>query len=174
MYCEDGCRFPKNAVVHLSNGHAYARVLRAHSLSQVAIGLLILEYCEENGFLRGSDVEALKGIQNEVIKFPSSEEYFLSKVNLLMSAISIAVKRLEERSRTVKLWLQYFKVVSVMHDFVRAKRTGNWNLHFYSVQPCLFTSMQLRIVITLNKSTSTSRIYLNLRLVCRIKCLNVS
>ncbi|KAJ8887374.1 hypothetical protein PR048_013589 [Dryococelus australis] len=43
--------FSKNAVVHMANGHFYARALRAHSVSQVAITHLILECCEEEGFL---------------------------------------------------------------------------------------------------------------------------
>ncbi|GBN97132.1 hypothetical protein AVEN_227823-1 [Araneus ventricosus] len=47
--------FAKNAVVHLANGHTYARTLRAQSLSQAAIDHLTLEYCEEDGFLIGSD-----------------------------------------------------------------------------------------------------------------------
>ncbi|GBM49352.1 hypothetical protein AVEN_148680-1 [Araneus ventricosus] len=60
MCCEV---FAKNAVVHMANGHAYAKELRSHSLSQAAIGLLTLEYCEENGFLSGSDVETLRNLQ---------------------------------------------------------------------------------------------------------------
>ncbi|GBM62655.1 hypothetical protein AVEN_257259-1 [Araneus ventricosus] len=40
MRCEDGCRFAKSAVVHMSNRHAYARVLRTHSLSQAAIAFV--------------------------------------------------------------------------------------------------------------------------------------
>ncbi|GBM67449.1 hypothetical protein AVEN_265402-1 [Araneus ventricosus] len=45
--------FTKNAVVHMANGHTYARVLRTHSLSQVEAHLT-LEYCEKDGFLIGS------------------------------------------------------------------------------------------------------------------------
>ncbi|GBM27735.1 hypothetical protein AVEN_25354-1 [Araneus ventricosus] len=60
MRCEDGCQYAKLGVVHMSNGHAYARELRAHSHSKAEIGLLILEYCKKNGFLKGSDVETLK------------------------------------------------------------------------------------------------------------------
>ncbi|GBN31236.1 hypothetical protein AVEN_117581-1 [Araneus ventricosus] len=74
----------------MANGHAYARGLRALSLSQAAIGLLILEYCEKIGFLSGSVVENLGGIHHEE--------------------------------------------VSVMHDFVRAEGTDNWDLHLDSVQ----------------------------------------
>ncbi|GBM30728.1 hypothetical protein AVEN_259588-1 [Araneus ventricosus] len=104
---------------------------------EAAIGLLILEYCEGNGFLSGFDVETLGGILNEVLHLSSSEESFLSKVKPLLSVVSSAVKTLEERSRTAKLWLQYFKEVSVMYDFVREERTGNWNLNLYFVQRLL-------------------------------------
>ncbi|GBN04037.1 hypothetical protein AVEN_61515-1 [Araneus ventricosus] len=121
----------------MANGHVYAKALGAHSLSQAAIGLLIVEYCEENGFLSGSDVETLRGIHNELISLSSSEESFLSKDKPLLSAVSSAVKTLEERSRTAKLCLQYFKEVSVMHYFVRAERIGDRNLHLYSVQRML-------------------------------------
>ncbi|KAJ8888474.1 hypothetical protein PR048_007964 [Dryococelus australis] len=41
-------------------------------------------------------------------------------------------KDTKERIRTAKLWLQYFKQVSIMHDFVRVEKTGDWNLHLFS------------------------------------------
>ncbi|GBN54399.1 hypothetical protein AVEN_219544-1 [Araneus ventricosus] len=82
----------------------------------------------------GSDVETLREIHNELISLSSSEESFLSKDKPLLSAVSSVVKTLEERSRTAKLCLQYFKEVSVMHYFVRAERIGDRNLHLYSIQ----------------------------------------
>ncbi|GBN28719.1 hypothetical protein AVEN_221429-1 [Araneus ventricosus] len=99
-------------------------IMQKHSLSQAAIGRLIVEYCEENGFLRGSDVETLRGIQNELISLSSSKKSFLSKNKPLLSAVSSSMKTVEERSRKAKLCLKYFKEVSVMHYFVRAGRTG--------------------------------------------------
>ncbi|GBN10649.1 hypothetical protein AVEN_206239-1, partial [Araneus ventricosus] len=98
---------------------------------------LIVEYCEENGFLSGSGVETLRGIHNELISLSSSEESFLSKDKPLLSAVSSAVKTLEETSRTAKLCLQYFTEVSVMYYFVKAERIGDRNLHLYSVQRML-------------------------------------
>ncbi|GBO38015.1 hypothetical protein AVEN_219999-1 [Araneus ventricosus] len=112
----------------MANGHAYAKALGAHSLPQAAIGLLIMEYCVENGFLSGSDVKTLGRIHNELMSLSSSEESFLSKDRPLLSAVSSAGKTLEERIRTAKLCLQYFKEVSVMH-FVRAEGIGDRNLH---------------------------------------------
>lgn len=36
---------------------------------------------------------------------------------------------LAERSRTAKLWLQYMEYIQVLKKFIRAERTGDWNLH---------------------------------------------
>ncbi|GBM29819.1 hypothetical protein AVEN_48270-1 [Araneus ventricosus] len=68
---EEMLYFFKNAVVHMANGHAYAKALRAHSLSQASTADLILEYCEEDGFSIGSDIETLRGIHNELINLSS-------------------------------------------------------------------------------------------------------
>ncbi|GBN93040.1 hypothetical protein AVEN_65532-1 [Araneus ventricosus] len=100
-------------------------ITQKHSLSQAAIGVLIVEYCEENGFSSGSDVETLRRIRNELISLSSSEKSFLSKGKPLLSALSSTAKTLEERSRKVKLCLQYFKEVSVMHYLVRVERTDD-------------------------------------------------
>ncbi|GBO14032.1 hypothetical protein AVEN_140103-1 [Araneus ventricosus] len=114
--------FAENAVVHMAKWTCLCNsITQNHSLSQAVIGLLILEYCEENGFLSGSDVETLRGINNELISLSSSKKSFLSKGRPLLSAVSSAVKTLEERGRKAKLRLQYFKEVSVMHYFVRGK-----------------------------------------------------
>ncbi|KAJ8873474.1 hypothetical protein PR048_024292 [Dryococelus australis] len=102
--------FAKNAVVHMANGHAYARALRAHSLSQAAMTHLILECCEEEGFLISSDVQTIREIHNEMFHLSPSKEYIQAKVDL--NAVS-------------KLWLQYFKQVTIIHDFVRAERTAH-------------------------------------------------
>lgn len=49
--------YAKNSVVHMVNGLAYARALRAHSLLQTAH--IILEQCLEYQSLTNSDVQIL-------------------------------------------------------------------------------------------------------------------
>ncbi|GBO17235.1 hypothetical protein AVEN_144292-1 [Araneus ventricosus] len=61
----------------------------------------------------------------------------MKRQTFIECCIQLPVKTLEERSRKAKLCLQYFKEVSVMHYFVRAERTGDWNLHLYFVQRIL-------------------------------------
>lgn len=41
---------------------------------------------------------------------------------------------LEERGSTAQLWVQYFRMVSVLKQFIEAERTGNWMLHLQSVR----------------------------------------
>lgn len=125
--------FAKNSIVHMVNGHAYARALRAHSLSIAAIAHKLLEWCEEEGFLSSSDIQALRKIHSDVFNGSTTDDSFLFTLEPVLNAISSAMKKLEERSRTAKLWLQYCNNVSIMLDFVRAERTGDWELHLFCV-----------------------------------------
>ena len=38
-------------------------------------------------------------------------------------------KKAMENRRTAKLWLQYLDMVEILLIFIKAERTGNWNLH---------------------------------------------
>ena len=40
---------------------------------------------------------------------------------------------LAEKSPTAKLWLQYIEYMETLKLFIRAERTGDWNLHLVSV-----------------------------------------
>ena len=44
---------------------------------------------------------------------------------------------LAERSPTAKLWLQYIEYVETLKVFIRAERTGDWNLHLIAVTQML-------------------------------------
>ena len=39
--------------------------------------------------------------------------------------------------RTAKLWTDYMNMLDVLHQFLRAKRIGDWNLHLQSVRDIL-------------------------------------
>jgi len=36
---------------------------------------------------------------------------------------------MREKSRTAALWLQYMEMIDVLRTFIKAERTGNWELH---------------------------------------------
>ncbi len=73
-----------------------------------------------------------------------------SKKNLCLESISeskelhklneclLQYKRsLCEKSPTARLWLQYMEYVGTLKLFIRAERTGNWNLHLVAVERML-------------------------------------
>jgi len=61
-------------------------------------------------------------------------------------------------SRTAKLWLQYIKYVNIIKDFIRAERTGDWNLHLLTVSRML----NLFAATGHNNYTKCSRLYLQM------------
>lgn len=44
---------------------------------------------------------------------------------------------LEKKSPTAKLWIQYFKSVTIALQFIEAERQGDWNLHLQCVKDML-------------------------------------
>ena len=51
--------------------------------------------------------------------------------------MGILKTHLSSESRTAKLWIQYREYVSIMRQFVRAARSGDWNLNLISLQRML-------------------------------------
>ena len=121
--------YAKNSLVHMLSGHAYARSIRAHFLTQEAIAshLLDLENVDK-GILKEKYSEI---INNELlIKDAISDDEIFDFINLFQAKLL----ELNEKSRTAKLWIQYFQMVDLVKLFVRAERTGNWNLHIYTIK----------------------------------------
>ena len=44
---------------------------------------------------------------------------------------------LHQKSRTTKLWLNYMDYVNVLKQFIRAERSGDWDLHLYVLERML-------------------------------------
>ena len=58
----------------------------------------------------------------------------ISQLKQLLEQLSDHAKAI---SRTAKLWIQYFEQVNIMRLFVRAKKTGDWELHLHTVTKML-------------------------------------
>lgn len=60
--------------------------------------------------------------------------------NVELTEIEQIIK--EERERlskypTAKLWIQYMDMIHIMKIFIKAERTGNWQMHLYAVKEML-------------------------------------
>ena len=53
--------------------------------------------------------------------------------NQAFSQLSHIKQSLSDISRTAKLWVQYLQYISILKHFIRAERTGDWNLHVVTV-----------------------------------------
>ena len=56
----------------------------------------------------------------------------ISKYQVLVKmrrVLDTVIHELKDRSRTAKLWLAYIEYVDTLKLFIRAERTGDWNLH---------------------------------------------
>ena len=51
----------------------------------------------------------------------------------IQRALDTLLHELRDRSRTAKLWLAYIEYVDTLKLFIRAERTGDWNLHLVAV-----------------------------------------
>lgn len=127
--------YAKASVTHMISGHAYARSVRAHFLTQTAIGILLLK-----------DIPEIDGsLSNEIavlVNCMQSKNLTPGQAATADAAVKLG-KLLDDKcndlssSRTCKLWIQYFHLVSVLRLFIKAERTGNWNLHLHCVKKML-------------------------------------
>ncbi len=51
----------------------------------------------------------------------------------ITEVIADAMKGAANESRTGRLWINYLEQVSLLRLFIRAERTGDWDLHLYCV-----------------------------------------
>ena len=58
----------------------------------------------------------------------------VEKLNKLMASLK---KEMSAKSGTTKLWVQYMDYVTVMRQFIRAARAGDWNLQLITMEKML-------------------------------------
>jgi hypothetical protein len=124
--------YAPNTVIHMMTGHAYARALRAHLLTSQAITSLLLQ---TPGCLTGVNRTRLQTIHNTLLNGKCSTECVQNEacVKQLTQIIHDLMKDVAIQSRTGKLWVEYLKQVSVIRCFLRAERTGDWDLHLHTI-----------------------------------------
>lgn len=79
-----------------------------------------------------------------------------------------AISKMKE-SRTAQLWLQYIELLDILKAFIKAERTGDWNLHLQS----LLEMLPFFAATGHNAYAKSSYIYLNKMLALSITHPNV-
>ena len=64
----------------------------------------------------------------------ASEDEIVTKIQSRMNAYC---DQLSSESRTARLWLQYIEMVELLRQFIKAERTGKWQLHLKTLRDML-------------------------------------
>lgn len=106
-------------------GHAYSRAVRAHVLLYTALANILFEELEfteaENQFLE----ESLKKVGQIPVENLKHNKEWLD----ILNKFEFALSNIEKRGPTSKLWVQYFRMVTIMLHYINAQRCGIWDEH---------------------------------------------
>ncbi|KAJ8881758.1 hypothetical protein PR048_018244 [Dryococelus australis] len=109
--------YAKSSVTHSISGHAFSRAVRAHMLISQALITMIL------------GMENLFGVYQE-------------ELHKLFLEVSTSEKMISDTVESpvlsyCKLWVQYLRQVDILRLFIRAERSGDWELHLQCVRSML-------------------------------------
>ena len=152
--------YAKNTVSHMMSGKAISRAWRGHLLADAALNTLLMADVynvplpskenvdaplhtagnelpeneetpthEEEPETATSDLTEAAKLYDRVMSSESSvDEVCASEVLKI-----IKDKKSLMKTRTAQLWLRYMKMLDIVRNFIKAERTGNWELHLQSV-----------------------------------------
>jgi len=124
--------YATNSIGHMLDGKAYSQALKSHLYSAAAITTLLLE---TPGCLSGINTGKLNDIHTMLLTADCSitsvdSEVVVQQIHQILDDLT---NDLSQCSRTGKLWIQYLKMVKLMMLYIRAEKTGDWDLHLYSI-----------------------------------------
>ena len=105
--------------------------MRAHILLQVVLAERIFSVIEFSDL----DEETIKLLIGSDEEFVSIETINSSDgMQKIFQKFENALLKLSNRGATTKFWIQYFKMVNLMKNFIAAERMGDWNQHIKCVR----------------------------------------
>jgi len=139
-----------NAVIHMMHGKAVSRALRGNFLVDAALTVILMKLLlpeTDTSQKEGQDWEKLDSTDTASVQAAyddavenrcDADEERTSIALLKLDSLLRDVKmQLSHESRTAKLWIQYMYHMETLRMFIRAERTGNWNLHLIAVSRML-------------------------------------
>ena len=94
--------YAKASVTHMTSGHAYSRALRAHFITQLALGIILLQNCPT---LDDSVRDNICSLHVELLSHGTSVDEIIEQTSLAIAveALEAACKDAENATRTGKL-----------------------------------------------------------------------
>ena len=131
--------YAEYTVPHIFSGKAVSRALRAHQLVDLALNTVLLEAkADENGDISLPDMEKLANLYGDLVSNQlTADDVCCQPILSDLTDATQSKKKILETSRTAKLWLQYMHLIDLLKKFIRAERTGNWQLHLKTLESML-------------------------------------
>ena len=121
--------YAKDSTPKMLTGHHYARALRAHFLTQIALQKTLLDGIN----LEKPLIDAILSLHHQLMTTGCDVSRNILLCDLAKK-LSSYLDLLASKSRTSKLWVQYYKQVEIIRRFVRAERSADCELHLESVR----------------------------------------
>lgn len=121
------------SVDKIMNGHAYSRAVRAHILTNLTLASIVFDEVNMTPVERDEIENLLRGTERSLILSPEE----IDSYQMLKGKFKSALKKIEANGPTSELWVQYFRMTTLIKLFIQAERAGDWNLHLYTVHKML-------------------------------------
>ena len=152
--------YASNAVDNMLTGKAILRAVRGHILVDAALNAMFIAMAYDSP-LPGTDAlerphDGTQGVTSDPPANTAVNNGNLKEAASLFDNLMYLDKTIEEvcsadvlcrirniierqkealkQSRTACLWLQYMDMVDILREFIKAERTGNWDLHLHTVR----------------------------------------
>lgn len=121
--------YAANSVDKILSGHAYSRAVRAHTLTNLALAHLIFDEIQLTDEEKADVERMLKDTERSLIIHAKDNE----TVQTVSIKYKTALEKLEHDVPTSKLWVQYYRMTTLMKQFIQAERMGDWQLHLETI-----------------------------------------
>lgn len=121
------------SVEKMLSGHAYCRAIRGHLLTQLALGQIILQQIDFSDDEQMEIEDLLEQFDTGTVEHRLEQQMFHEIIERVQSKL----QTLTENGPTAALWIQYFRMVVLVKQFIEAERTGNWKLHLSTIAKML-------------------------------------
>ncbi|KYN02063.1 hypothetical protein ALC62_07132 [Cyphomyrmex costatus] len=124
------CIYADNSAEKAFTGHAYSRSIRAHFLVQVALATIIFESLELTDEQKATFDGFLQNLRKENVTDDMQNE----KIVDIQRKFTEHIDDIEKKGPTAQLWIQYWNMLAVVKEFIKAERSGDWDLHLEGVK----------------------------------------
>lgn len=124
--------FAQLSVDKMLQGHAFARAVRGHLIVSTALATKILDLMQLTKEEKTSVQELLTGFLDKPPSLTAINEHPI--VKQMTVKFGDKLQELTVNGPTAKLWIQYFRMVCLMKEYIHAERSGNWQAHLSCVK----------------------------------------